>query len=278
MKLSFVAFAVLSIAAASTDASCTSSDGPCQEGAGDCTRAVRAALGGDVVAARTGDIYGKYCGGGNYCQVVDSISSSGNEDEDMMDEANICEKPGDRRRLGRGKKGKNGDKSNKGSKQGGKEGGKKGSAEDGEPCPAEPCDTIDLACFHHDACLGNEILINPPPEGEGVPVPQRCNCDVNLVYDAVLVQASTAPTGLCDAAFYNDPISDQLPITSLDLLQHEAILIAGGFCCTLLHDSDGNGIKDCGEDPNTDQAKFAVALLFCEEFVGGLAASGILLC
>jgi hypothetical protein len=62
------------------------------------------------------------------------------------------------------------------------------------------------------------------------------------------------------------------------VLQHEAVFVGGPFCCGILMDSDGNGIKDCGDDPNTDEAKFAVALLFCETLFGGLANLGINVC
>lgn len=137
---------------------------------------------------------------------------------------------------------------------------------------------IDISCSFHDACLDNEISINPPPAGDRIPVPQRCACDVDLVFNMAIQAATTAPTGLCDAAFYNETIAAEFPVTPIGLLQHEAVFVAGPFCCDITLDQDGNGIPDCGEDDRTDPAKFAVASQFCQQFLVSLAAAGIQVC
>jgi hypothetical protein len=266
-----------------TEASCTGSDGPCQAASGDCTTAVRLALGGDLAAAVDAAWYGKYCGARNKCQVVDdNISSSSRSSSDDSDDGeemsdqddSVCLIEDDRRRL-HGKQSKTKSKKNIIKKKKNK---KEKSAQ--EPCPAIPCDAIDTACSFHDACLDNELLINPPdPDEQRIPVPQRCVCDVDLVFDMIIQTYTTAPTGRCDAAFYNETISAALPgVTPIDLLQHEALFVAGPFCCIIALDQDGNGIPDCGEDVRTDPAKFAVAAQFCQQIVAGLASAGIQVC
>ena len=270
------------------DGSCTSSNNACQVGSGDCTAAVRLALGGDLVAAGDAAFYGKYCGARNKCQVVKGSSSS--SDGSFLENANTCEMKDDnyRRRLGKKTKGKRGDqkmhkKTTKKSKKKTSSSKSSGSkhhyesddgSDDEPPCPAVPCDAIDLSCSFHDTCLDQQLLLTPPiMDGERLSIPERCACDVDLVYDmAMQVSAAsttstgTGPTGLCDDAFYQEPLFPKGP-TSLQLLGHEGVFVAAPFCCGILTettDTDTGVLLECEMDASTDQDKFAVAREFCQ--------------
>lgn len=274
------------------DGSCTSSNDVCQVGSGDCTTAVRLALEGNLVAAGDAAFYGKYCGTRNKCQVVKGSSS---EDGSFLDKASTCEIKEDtsHRRLGKTSKGKRGDKENhkkttkKSQKSNKHKSRSKSSASmhhdesyaDDEPCPAVPCDAIDYSCSFHDACLDQQLLFTPPGDGERLAIPERCACDVNLVYDmAMQVAGPTGPTGLCDDAFYQEPLFPQGP-SSLQLLGHEGVFVAAPFCCGILTettDTDTGVMLECEVDASTDQDKFAVAREFCQTLEDrGLPICGI---
>lgn len=267
---------LLCLAAPLTHATCDPSDEPCQVGSGSCSSAVRMAINGDILNASNALYYGKYCGALNKC-VPENGSRSGSKRgkktkssdsssksssmEDNNDDTSTCKAPkGSRRYLHRGKK-----------------------KEEDTTCPVEACDAIDTSCSIHDACLDEILLNNPlPPGTTRIPVPQRCPCDVNFVFD-LAVEASTAtePTGLCDAEFYTEPISaEHLPLTPIQLLQHESVLMAAPFCCDVILDQNNNGFPDCGEeDPSkVDPAKFIVANQFCDNLLTGLRNAGIPIC
>lgn len=269
MKLTFITSLVLLLfLIGRIDASCTASNATCETGSGDYTSAVRLALQGDLVAAGNAAFYGKYCGNLNKCQVVAALSSS-------SEDANTCEVDDEpRSRLL--------EKKTKGKKQDIKMDKKSGDDDDDDasiddPCPAIACDEIDKSCSLHDSCLDNQVLINPPPNGERLQIPQRCQCDVNLVY-AMALEVSTPPTGLCDDAFYTEPIAPGLPVTGIQLLQHESVFVAAPFCCDILKDVDGNGVPECQEDSNTDGQKAGVAVAFCHYLLDSLADAQIFIC
>lgn len=271
MRLSLVTTIVASflLFANHVGASCTASNATCQEGSGDCTRAIRLVLRGDQALAGNSVFYGKYCGKLNKCQVVKDGSAS-SEDDEVLDEASVCEiqSPRHNRLKGKTKKGKKFEtKKNK-----------KKSGDDGnvKPCPALPCDDIDASCSAHDTCLDNEALSSPLKDGGSLQIPQRCVCDVNFIFD-MAIQATINPeiTGLCDAAFYTDPIAENLLVTGIELMEHEAIFVAAPFCCDILRDVDGNGIAECDEDPNTDNNRFFLAAAMCKHVLDNLAELGI---
>jgi hypothetical protein len=228
------------------DATCTASSGPCQEGSGKCYDAVRLALAGNVLDAADALVYGKYCGAKNFCKVVRKKRA-------VTD--GTCRKkrrPKSRALFLR-------------------EGGAQNDAASA-PCPAVPCDDIDASCAAHDACLDEEIRMNRPPPGERVPVPARCNCDVDLV-SKLAVQATLAPpTGLCDDAFYKTDVSDSLPVPPVSLVGHEAVLLAAPFCCVVFAPGCATDARPGG---GTNPVNYAVALGFCTTVFWQLAQQGI---
>ena len=135
------------------------------------------------------------------------------------------------------------------------------------PCPGEPCDAMDAACFVHDACLDELVAADPPPEGEQVPIPTRCFCDVGLVAELAAVAGTGNSTGLCDSIFYQfdlGPVTDgQLSGTLIDLFQHEAVLFALPVCCVVQ-------IEQCAQDAQVNDyvATYQAAALFCDEVLG----------
>ena len=74
-----------------------------------------------------------------------------------------------------------------------------------------------------------------------------------------------------DADQFNDSVSTFGSVDSPDKLHASSssfgilapIASLWHYCCVDPVESDENGIKDCGEDPNTDEVKFAVALPLC---------------
>jgi hypothetical protein len=139
-----------------------------------------------------------------------------------------------------------------------------------DPCPANPCDGPDTACATHDSCLETIIAVNPPPEGERVPVPDRCFCDVQFTAALAAEAATGTPTGLCDEMFYTVP--QQNGLTLIETFQHEAVLLAAAYCCDVLR---------CGEDARNKEydALFQPASQFCEGVLQGIQSSmGVDLC
>lgn len=264
-----VCFVLFSWTIETVQATCTSSDQRCQQGGGDCTTAVRLALGGDLAAAQDSLFYGNYCGRTNRCIPIEELHGDDDDysDEEDNDEFCLIEKESTSKK---GKKKANDRKLSYITSS---------TEEAGEPCPATPCDEIDRACQQHDACLDNIIFEDQiPPEDLPIPVPRRCKCDVEFVYNQVIISQSQDLTGFCDEAFYEEPLAPSLPLSGVGLLQHEALLQAAGSCCSLLADNDGNEIADCQEDGDTDPTQYAVASGFCQQFVGGLSGFGIEIC
>ena len=253
----------------STHSACTSSDEPCRGASGECTAAVRLAIGGDLIGATKAVFYGKYCGALNKCVPKynsGSKSRSGRSGKESIESVDVCMINGHH-------------DSRKSSKGGSTRGSPKSPRSDEEGiCPAEPCDDIDEICSVHDACLDQLIIDNPSLEGKRIPVPTRCPCDVAFVFSLAIQAGSTAPTGLCDADFYEEPISEHVPITPFQLLGHEAVFLAAGYCCDITIDQDVNGVPDCGEAANIDETTFAIAYGFCQNILGGLSSAGISVC
>jgi hypothetical protein len=81
---------------------------------------------------------------------------------------------------------------------------------------------------------------------------------VELVFNlAVTIQQSGGePTGLCDANFYEQTISESLPFAPVAILGNEATLIAAGSCCQVLECSTGGYTGD-------DLLALYVAVEFC---------------
>lgn len=243
-------FLLFSTTSSIVHASCTSSDQRCQPGGGECTDAVRSALSGDINAAIYSILYGNYCGGTNACIATENDDLDGDEDHKCQVQQSSSKK----------------------SKKKSKKDKKKDASHFAEPCPALPCDEVDLACQVHDSCLTNIIMEDQLLPGMRIPVPRRCNCDVEFIYSQVITAQTSEATGLCDAAFYEEPLSPGFP-SGIELLQHESLLQAAGFCCDVIKDSDGDGKPDCGEDENTNQDQFQVAAAYCQQFLGNLGAN-----
>ena len=232
----------------STDATCTAENGPCQKGSGNCTAAVRLAASGKLEDAINALTYGKYCGVTNKCQVVKKPKATKGR---VPLDANTCVLK-HKRSLRRDK-----------------------PPQSKKPCPAIPCDGIDTSCSVHDACLTQVILNNQLPPGGRIPVPQRCHCDVDLVAAMVVQASTTAPTGLCDAAFYNGTIAPTLPVSPIALLKHEAVMMGAGFCCIV---RTPECATDAATGGKTNPVNYAVATAFCQGLVTQFASQGITLC
>ena len=69
-------------------------------------------------------------------------------------------------------------------------------------------------------------------------------------------------------------------MTTISLLKHEAVWLAGRKCCPILYlDRDKNGVQDCVEDTLfTNQTKYKVAYGFCKSIEDGLVALGLKAC
>ena len=251
---------VLAVFLQSTDATCTSENGPCQKGSGNCTSAVRLALSGNLLDGINALTYGKYCGASNKCQVVKKPKSSKVGGAQISDSTCVRK---DKRSL------------RQKQEPDFLHNGKPPQSKSKKPCPAIPCDGIDTSCSGHDACLDKEVLIKPPPQGERLPVPQRCHCDVDLVASLAVQATTTAPTGLCDAAFYNGTIAPTLPVAPISLLKHEAVLIGAPFCCVV---RTPECATDAATGGKTNPVNYAVASAFCQALVSQFASQGITLC
>jgi len=127
-----------------------------------------------------------------------------------------------------------------------------------------PCDGVDTTCKEHDACLDRKVQLFPGGFGQ-VPDEDRCECDVKFVADLFDVYDFGNPTGLCDEEFY-------APATgAINLVGHEAGLIAAAYCCRL---------KEKCDDESSGQSNelYEAANAFCDILLSGLSQVGINLC
>jgi hypothetical protein len=245
--------AVLVALLPSISATCAAGNRPCKDGSGSCSDAVQLALSGNLLEAIESLSYGKYCGANNYCKAVGKKAALS---------VNKCRKPNRRALFYRADVPAE-------TKDEPEATGRKSTV---APCPAVPCDKIDTACAKHDACLDNEVRLNKPPPGERVPVPARCNCDVDLVAQLAAQAALTGPTGKCDPDFYSAQISTAYPMTPISLLKHEAVLLAAPFCCVVF-------TNECARDAlpggGTNPLSYGAAYAFCTGVFYQLESQGI---
>jgi hypothetical protein len=207
------------------------------------------ALGGNLPGAVDTLVYGKYCGAKNFCKVARKKAA-------VTDGTCRKKRKQSSRALFLRKTG----------------GGKARNDAASTPCPAVPCDDLDASCAAHDACLDQVIRMNRPPPGERVPVPARCNCDVDLVSKLAVQATSTPPTGLCDDAFYKKNVSDSLPVPPFSLVGHEAVLLAAPICCVVFTPECATDARPGG---GTNPVNYGVAVGFCTAVFGQLAKQGI---
>jgi len=242
------------------DASCTSSNEPCEQFSGNCFAPVTFALSGDLPAAIDALEYGKYCGRLNRCRPKEIASDLCPK----FDEVSTCKKEKSEKFNSKKEKSKKSKKNKKHSKD---------EEEEEAPCPAIACDDVDSACEIHDTCLDTIIIEDELCGSLPIPIPRRCSCEVELVFNlfATIVENGGAPTGLCDADFYDRPISENLPLTPIQILGNEATLIAAGSCCQVLECSK-NGYEDA------DPVRLGTAVGFCTELTAGLIGAGINIC
>mmetsp|Transcript_39888 Transcript_39888/g.58603 ORF Transcript_39888/g.58603 Transcript_39888/m.58603 type:complete len:271 (+) Transcript_39888:64-876(+) len=128
------------------------------------------------------------------------------------------------------------------------------------PCPAAPCDGVDNGCMEQRNCFMDR----------GLTFPDYCICDVDFIASMAFLSQTTNVTGLCDSEFYSQDIPGTTA-SPVELLGHEATLMATPFCCELSRckvDAQNNGY----------QSTFDVANLFCGTVLDGLKQLGIDLC
>ena len=261
---SLIAFSLLLLTdVQEVNASCTSSSEPCEPLSGNCFNPVLFALNGDLQAAIDALEYGKYCGRLNRCRPKKIASDLCPE----FDEVSTCKNKKSKKYNSKKKKNNKKGKKEKRSKD-------EDEKEDEAPCPAIACDDVDSACEIHDTCLDTIIIEDDLCGSLPIPIPRRCACEVELVFNlAVTIQQSGGePTGLCDANFYEQTISESLPFAPIAILGNEATLIAAGSCCQVLECSTGGYTGD-------DQIQLDTAVGFCTILTNRLTTQlGINIC
>jgi hypothetical protein len=247
MKLTAITGFFVAFVASVVDGICTKSDDVCRAGSGICLPSVKLIF-TNFTAAALKLKYGKYCGATNNCRAVSQARYNKQQVLPTFIKQNYCLK--------------------------------RSATNTTNPCPSKPCGRVDAACQRIQKCEAEfdpdkDVFFTRNATKEFV-----CTCYVNFVYDMSILAKTTKPTRLCDAGFYNDPISPSLPVTGISLVKHEAVLLAAGSCCVVLYaDIDKNGVQDCADDTKfTNQTKYKAAYAWCKALDNGYAAIGIKIC